>query len=351
MAYDFIPKTIMEISKSVRDKKVSEELQYLFIQLTEKYNFVSDPIVIDKAKPKFPKITRKLQTVVDLKELQKLMKLIKISFGDGSRGGRGVANKGNAFEGILAADILKWKSGEKLGDVANQPIIDELEKQYNISKYTKLETPVLGGKNTKRPISYSGKIIIGKGLVDIGDDVTDVDLKGDGTLIAHLSLKLGPTVTFFNVGILKVLKTSEIKSGLVIDTDGKKLIKLLGIDNARMCQIFNGDMSFVGTEDVTANIIKSDLGHFIQSGIGYGYQMVHKLSKTKIKCFFIDKKYMGEASIVKSVEIHYGGKSGTGKKIVVAVTTPKYIIQLNIRDSTGNNRGYPTRIMCDYAYV
>ena len=350
MAYDFIPTTTKEISKEIRDKNVSEEIQLLFVSLTADYPHIKDPLAIDKTKPKQPKITRRLQHSVNSKDLQKLFKTIKISFGDGSRGGRGIGNKGNAFEGIFAGDIERWKRGDKLQDETNLPIIEELEKQYTISKYEKLETQMLGEKNTKRPISYSGKIVVGKGPVDIGADVTDVDLKGNGKIICHMSLKHGGTVTFFNAGIMKTLKTSEIKEGRVKENDGQRLLELLGVDNIRMCQIFNGDRSASGSEIVTNNISKTDLEYFIQSGIGYGFQMVHKIARNKIKCFYVDQQYMKSASKVQSVEIHYGGKTGTGKRIDVEVTTPKYILKMNIRDSTGNNDGYPTRIMCDYTY-
>jgi hypothetical protein len=350
MAYDFIPTSTKEISKEIRDKNVSEEIQLLFVSLTTGHPHIKDPLAIDKTKPKQPKITRRLQHSVDARGLQKLFKFIKISFGDGSRGGRGTANKGNAFEGILAGDIERWKRGDKLQDETNLPIIEELEKQYRISQYKKLETQMLGEKNTKRPISYSGRIVVGKGPVDIGADVTDVDLKGDGKLIRHLSLKHGGTVTFFNAGILKTLKTSEIKEGRVKEKDGQRLLELLGVDNIRMCQIFNGDKTAAGKETVTNNINKDDLEYFIESGIGYGFQMVHKIARNKIKCFYVDEKYMRSAARVESVVVHYGGKGGNGKRIDVEITTPKYTLKMNIRDSTGNNAGYPTRIMCDYTY-
>jgi hypothetical protein len=350
MAYDFIPTSTQEIEKQIKDKNISEEIQLAFVNLTSKYPHIPDPLAIDKTKPKQPKITRRLQTQVDVKTMQKKLKLIKLSFGDGSRGGRGVANKGNAFEGILAGDIERWKRGENLQDETNLPIIELLEKQYHISKYKKLETKMLGEKNTKRPISYGSKIIVGKGPVDIGKDVTDVDLEGDGKLLAHLSLKHGGTVTFFNAGVLKVLKTSEIKDGLVQEGDGKRLLKLLGVENVRMCQIFNGNFGVSGKVNVTNEINRSDLEYFIESGIGYGFQMVHKIARNKVKCFFVDQNYMKSAAKIESVNVYYGGKGGRGKRIDVEVVTPKYTLKMNLRDSTGNNNGYPTRLMCDYSY-
>ena len=97
---------------------------------------------------------------------------------------------------------------------------------------------------------YSPDVIItapgGGADGNIGAIVTDLTLYGiygDGKeeLAAYLSLKLGTTATFFNVGVLKVLKTSEIKEGMVQESDGKRLLNLLGVENVRMCQIFNGD--------------------------------------------------------------------------------------------------------------
>ena len=123
-----------------------------------------------------------------------------------------------------------------------------------------------------------------------------------------------------------------------------------GLYDKVISKSFNDNNKMSGQENVTNKINKNDLEYFIQSGIGYGFQMVHKIAKNKIKCFYVDQNYMKTASKVQNVNVYYGGKTGSGKRIDIEITTPKYTLKMNIRDSTGNNNGYPTRIMCDYTY-
>ena len=68
------------------------------------------------------------------------------------------------------------------------------------------------------------------------------------------------------------------------------------------------------------------------------------------RTYTVDKTYLASATQIQSVNIEYGGKTGTGKRVNIAVKTPKYIITMNIRDSAGAD-GYPNRIMGDFKYV
>ena len=61
-------------------------------------------------------------------------------------------------------------------------------------------------------------------------------------VVSYLSLKLGGTTTFFNIGVKKILTKSEIQTGMVKDKDGIKLLDMFGIDNKTFCQIFNGTL-------------------------------------------------------------------------------------------------------------
>ena len=57
---------------------------------------------------------------------------------------------------------------------------------------------------------------------------------------------------------------------------------------------------------------------------------------------------MKKAAKVGGITIHYGGKTGRGKRIDMEVESSVYKFKLNIRDTQGND-GYPTRMMCDFA--
>ena len=93
---------------------------------------------------------------------------------------------------------------------------------------------------------------------------------------------------------------------------------------------------------------KRALEKLIQSGIGFGYHVIHKLG-TGIKSYKVDERYMKEASKPQSLTLYYGGKTGSGKRIDMEIMTPKYALKLNIRDTQGKD-GYPTRMMADFTY-
>ena len=104
----------------------------------------------------------------------------------------------------------------------------------------------------------------------------------------YLSLKLGGTTTFFNVGTKTKLTKREIENGEIFNTDGKKLLNLFGIDNKRFCTIFNPD---VKTESgiVNGRPDANALSHLLESGIGFGYHVIHKTSRG-----IISKKHIKE---------------------------------------------------------
>ena len=108
MAYDFIPQTVNDIKKA---GVFGAEYESVYTYLSEKYNR-KDPIALSK-KPNEKrqiKVSRGFQSVTTIKDIQKAVKtdLVKLSFGEGSRGGRGVQNKGGQFEVDLTDDLETW---------------------------------------------------------------------------------------------------------------------------------------------------------------------------------------------------------------------------------------------------
>ena len=121
---------------------------------------------------------------------------------------------------------------------------------------------------------------------------------------------------------------------------------MLGLDPEEFCKPFNG--GYTGKREV-GRADKIKLREFLRSGIGYGYCVVHKVS-SGIKTYTVDLPYLNNATQIQGVNVFYGGKTGTGKRVDIEVKTPKYVIKMNIRDSQGTD-GYPTRIMGDFSYV
>jgi hypothetical protein len=360
MAYTFFPKTATEIKQTLKtaDKAKVEEIINIFTFLHSKFKKVESPINIDPKAIGKINVTRELQGMIDLAEIKRKVKVSKVTmkFGSGSAGGRGVQNKGNAYEGILASALEKWWNGEKITDPQMSKTIEDISKLHKLNKCPTLEVKQVGELNNKRPFIFSPKVLISSKIPvinnNLGPVVTDITLKCGKTKEVYLSLKTGGTVTFFNSGIRTVLSPQEIKTGRITNKDGLKILDMFNINDALFCDIYNGNLKKGYSEDVWKTMSakqKTDLKDFLKSGIGHGYTIVHKLT-SQTKVYNVDEKYMQEAATPKSCIVYYGGKSGTGKRIDMEIETGHYILKLNIRDTQGGD-GYPTRMMCDYSYI
>ena len=348
MAYTFFPKQQSEIKKELSDfpEDNLKEIETLFAILRNKSK---TPINIDPAKKSNVNISRELSDEISLADIKKKANLnkIKIKYGNGSSGNRGANNRGNLFEPQFADALLKWWAGEDVGNDAIMSSIKYLDKVYDISNSKKFKVNVVGGENTRRPLKFGSKIELtnpkGAGF-DVGESVRDNTLELDKKDI-YLSLKLGGTTTFFNVGIKTILTTAEIKKGNITNSNGLKLLGLFGINPAQFCNIFNKPGK--GFIDKNPKFNKIALQNLLQSGIGFGYCIVHKKGG-KIHTKKMDKKDMiRAATITGKPTIYYGGKGGKGKRVDVEFESSAYKFKINIRDTQGKD-GYPTRMMCDF---
>lgn len=352
MAYDLIPTTTTEITDKIKGTS-AQPISAVLLKLQKDFPQLKDPIALDPKKPKEVKITRKLSESVDIKALQRQFTDLKISFGEGSRGGRGTQNKGNLFEAELAGDIEAWWRGEGVTSDMNADLINDLISKYKIDTWTEMYVDAEGAENKPRPLMINGNsVLVSPGLVDIGAVVTDITLRKGKNKTANpgvfLSLKFSSTVTFFNSGTKKYLSDAELQSGLIKNAGGKTLLDMFGIENALFCSVFNGTMKKGSSEDTTRKINRTALENLIKSGIGYGFHMVHKKGNTIISKE-IDKQYRDAASKVQSVTVFYGGKTGTGSRVDIEVKTPKYILKFNFRNKQGGK--YISHLMCDYSYA
>lgn len=364
MAYTFFPKTASEIQATLKNgaQKKVDDIMNLFAWLNAKFPAIETPINIDPSSIGKVNVTRALEGDVNLAEVKRYAKLstISIKFGAGSSGNKGVNNRGNLFEPQFAKGLEDWWSGVKITDTKMIAALEDLKKEYDLTQYTSIRVVQEGALNKKRPLVYSPDVVIsapgGGADGDIGSIVTDLTLMGtkDGRekVVAYLSLKLGNTATFFNVGLKTVLTTEEIKSGLIENENGKKLLSLFNIKAPVFCDVFNGKLDKGYNENVWPQMDgaqKVALRKLLESGIGHGYHVIHKLS-AGIKSIKIDKKYKEAAATPTSCVVYYGGKTGSGKRIDIEIETKKYRLKLNIRDTQGQG-GYPTRLMGDFSYL
>lgn len=364
MAYTFFPKSASEIQltlKGAQQKKI-DEIMNLFAWLNAKFPSVETPINIDPSKIAKVNVTRALEGDVNLTEVKRYAKLssISIKFGAGSSGNKGVNNRGNLFEPQFAKALEDWWAGVKITDTKMIAALEDLKKEYDLTQYDSIRVVQEGALNKKRPLVYSPDVVIsapgGKPDGNIGAIVTDLTLmgtkKGKEQVVAYLSLKLGGTATFFNIGVKTVLTTEEIKTGLIQNENGQKLLSLFNIKAPVFCDVFNGKLTKGYSEDVWPSMTtaqRTALQKLLESGIGHGYHVIHKLS-SEIKSLKIDKPYMQKAATPTSCTVFYGGKGGSGKRVDIEITTKKYKLKLNLRDTQGAG-GYPTRLMGDFSYL
>ena len=352
-AYSFFPKSEEEISSTLADwphESVADTIA-LFNYLKGKGD--DTPINIDLKKQKDVNVSRTFKAIEDISTIKQGagLKTIRIKYGNGSKGNRGANNRGNLFETAFAKDLNAWfaEGVDAVSDKENLKAILHLDKTYNLSESKTLTVNVVGGQNTPRPLDFSGANIVvsntkGTGT-DIGESVTDITLtKDDGTKI-YLSLKFETTTTFFNVGVRTKLTPTEIKEGRILNADGLKLLSLFGIDNERFCTIFNDDVK-TKSGRVTTRPNAAMIKALLESGIGNGYHVIHKMRKN-VFSKKMDSAAMSAAASDGACTVFYGGKTGRGKRIDMEMSSKYYRFKINIRDTQGKD-GYPTRMMCDF---
>jgi len=356
MAYNIFPKTVQELRQNTKSfsPEAQGELFLLFNYLKKKFPLLETPINLDAGEKKKSNVSRAIENDIKIATIVRDLKLktIKLKFGNGSSGNRGVNNRGNLFEPEFANALETWWKGERINDPRMAAAIEDLAETYGIRKWKTLKIDILGGENTKRPLVYQPNIALKnpKGFgYDVGASVTDITIS-DGTPRnqVYLSLKLGSTVTFFNVG----LRTSPSGTGITPDAvkaynitgDGLKLLETFGIDPQGFCDVFNQKLDRGYTETVRP----TGLTELLKTGIGEGYHVIHKMPG-KIISKKMDRRSLDQAARVGTATIYYGGKGGNGRRIDYVLESATYKFQLNIRDTQGKD-GYPTRLMCNFSY-
>lgn len=348
MAYNFIPKSIDEIAKA----KLKNENEYikLYNFLVSKAPSIKDPIAIDKTKAASVKVLRDFNGPTSIAELKNVAKL-SVTWGSGSRGGRGAQNRGNLFEYELASDFDEFIKNNLEGNFKYKKLITEIVNYYGLDISRKFVVVQEGALNKARPLAFVGSQPIIKDMkFNIGATITDITLKSDNKNI-YLSCKYGGTVTFFNIGIKKYLKKEEIISGDITNTQGKILLDTLGIDSKLFCRVFNeygkGMEKKTIEENVTNKIDKSKLSTLLKSGIGFGYHLVHKVG-TNVNHYEMTEHALRQSTAISSVVVRY--PIGEAKRVDATIETPSYSFKLNIRDTSGSVEPFPSHMLMDYKH-
>ena len=294
--------------------------------------------------------------------------------GQGSAGGGKTLNKGTQFEKDFYADAVKVLEGTTKGN-RFIPTILEMNKTFEnklgqalgmIEGDPKFKGVLEeGSANKSRPLAYSGGTLVvaaeGNITEDMGSTLTDVTFQyGKKLTPVYLSLKFGPTLTFFNSGVggrngPLLFTEKEISEYKVTTQGGLDFLKMFGMaddDDAieKFCESFVDYPRSKPIEDhafKSINYNQSAIEKLLRSGIGYGYWMVHNTKGTTIDWYEINKKYMEEAAtITNGIKVYYGRMNGMGKGINMTCESKHYNFTFNIRNKQGGT--YPTHVMCDY---
>ena len=368
MAFDSIPKNLKEVSEAtgccIEEKSRGKVIQFYLDVVKE--GGMEDPFAFNPAvkSGKSIKIARALNGTIDIKAMKKkhgLDATFKVTWGDGSRGGRGKGNTGNIFEAQLEKGLNDWIETNEYTQNPYKEFIKDLVETYNLEDCQIVKVIAEGGENKKRPMSIeNGKWKIGTATendYDIGEIVTDLTLetkcKGKPTKMIYLSLKKGGTTTLSNLGVKKSLSPAQIINGQITDPVGLKVLETFGIDNDRFCRIFNeaeaGEVRSGGVDD-RPNYNKKLLLSMIRGSIGYGYHYTHLTKGTDVHGFPLTKKVCDSATNVRSVKIYYGGKRGNGQRIDIEVLTETMELKFNIRDTSGSSSAYPDKLQSGYKF-
>lgn len=353
--YTFIPKSIDDIKASPLSNKDAVVKAYNLVKAAGVT--MEDPFAIDIQKPTVIKIHRSLENDIDTKDL-KAKTGITFNFGNGSRGNLGAGNQGNAFEKYLSNDLGTFVASRnpKSPEYKYPDFIEDFAPKL-LSNAKEIEIVDEGGLNKKRPLLFKGgKLSIeSEEVKDIGATVTDITVKADGKP-HYLSLKLGSTVTFFNIGISKILTKKDLEDGHVDNAAGIALLDLFAIDHDRYIETFGkydpkAPKSKSGVElvDVTSKVDKAHLTHFLSTGIGYGYFLVHAKNakpNSEIHTIYMDKATAAKAVKPISVKVKYP-TVGSAKRIDIFIETELFTFKVNIRNKQGGVA--PSHIMCDYS--
>lgn len=401
MAYTFFPKDVAELTSRENQHKISpgvraklmEDLSDVLRWFNDNYKQaqyerplgISNDKNVIKIRNSFKgELTQLVGTSAQVKQglKQKIITSVKkttgepmattdlqFSYGDGSRGDKGVKNTGLIFEDDVVASFEIWKQGEpyEAGQILDRHIekfITELVDQYSLTKYSEIKIIPEGGLNKARPLTAnpSGMYVGGSGNYNIGATVTDVTVKGkrptgivDKTV--YLSLKKGSTVSYFNAGLgtsfLPGFPTSNnVTANYRWTPQFQNLAKHLGIDLDLFWQTFIYKQTPSKPIAVTRpSFNKGAVEQLLQSAVGHGFHMVHKMDSGPIKHYQVSPQYMREASTIRGgLTVTYGGKRQFSRSVQVELETPHYRrIQLVIRNKTGAH-GPPKDLLANYYY-
>ena len=243
--------------------------------------------------------------------------------------------------------------GKGIGPYASAAnyIINATSEKIGQSPAMKFEDT--GSRNTSRPIvaTTHSLYINPPQHSKHGALLSDIDVVHASGGRSYLSLKYGSTLTFMNAGVSKILTEREMKTGTISNIQGKNILAAFGIDEQMFCDVFNKygktNERFPKVVTTSSKYNSKLLNQLISTGMGSEYWMVHGQPDGSVNFWYMDSlRNKAFSTITGNIIVHYGGKSGKGKRIDVDFSNQYFDFTLNIRNK---QRGlYPSHIMLDY---
>ena len=322
--------------------------------------------------------SKKISFGVGLKGIVKetsilITKFVKVDeFGGSGAGGKKI-NKGTEFEKHFYNDALALLNKPNEKGSRFTPFIKDFSTK--ISKKLGLALSDMkaheglkgvldeGSKNQSRPLSLSnGGLVVtagGSATLNMGSTLTDVTFQfGEEKKPVYLSLKYGPTLTFFNSGVggkngPLLFTQKEIENYKITTKGGLAFLKMFGIDDdENMIKFCDSFVDYPRTKPIPNHKVVVDadtakIKKLLKSGMGYGYWMIHNTQGTTIDAYEMNQDYMKKASdITGDITVFFGRMNCKGKGVNITCSSTKYNFIFNCRNKQGGK--FPTHVMCDY---
>ena len=267
-------------------------------------------------------------------------------------------SKGTIFEREFTNRLKECINGEVCKGKYHKAagwLIGQLEKG---GKKPIKDIQQLGGQNASRPFEVQGRqpYVAPIKHQDHGKVLTDIDVFHTSGEKTHLSAKLGPSLTFMNPGSKTIFTDQDVKDHDISTDKGIALLKMCGLDEDAFCNTFNNfgkqaqtkkNLKHSGIKKVNKDILQN----FVKTAMGSDYWMIHAKdnAQNEVNMYYMDPKDVDNkySRITSSVEVFYGGPTGTGKRIDIKFSNSHFDFNLNIRSKAGGTT-YPTNIMMDY---
>lgn len=270
-------------------------------------------------------------------------------------------NRGFKVESQIGAE---WKEYQKTGFISR----DYMRKVLDIAE-AKWPECTLVAVREEGSLNKSRKTNVQNGILTIEGDgsiLTDCTLvftdKGGRERELYLSIKAGPSVTFVNLGLKKILKISEMTkcaetgNPKELSNGALQLLNFLGIEPVRFCKIFTeykgldqGSSKVKEKQYVDVNLNNKDFKNFLYNLIGYNYVLLHDMGSTVHVLEMTPEKAKKLSSNISKAQVLYP-KEGAAKRVDVLLNLDGILeIKLNIRSKDGTV--FPTHLMGDYKFL